>query len=259
MKKFKISVALFVLICLPAFLLSGCKGFEGYEGEYPQLYTEAIYSILDVRGYHDSHSLVDPYIKIVETDEYGRIMYTYQEIGEYALCIMQKSDEDYVYYYPDFNFIRTSKDVWAEDINERIRNSFSEESIHELKAMNDFGKELDESKCIKKPITLKKESPELSKETVNKLEALCISFAEESGCKGKGSVYRYAQFCSYDNYGRMLFYVYGIHRDVYFDLAIIFNPDWSYDETNSLLRLTENYQSDLKEFKQLHNWDQPLK
>ncbi|MDE6075985.1 MAG: hypothetical protein K2G26_06075, partial [Clostridia bacterium] len=250
----------------------GCKycSYQGYDGEYSELYTEAVYSILGAKGYYDSPSLMDPKIEILETDNYGRVMYAYNESGTIAVCIMQKADENYVYYYPDFNFIRSSCFTWVDDLKEYVSNSFSNESITSLKDLNDFDKEYDESKCIKTTITRHKETLGCSKNIEKKLETLCKQYAKDNGCKGEDSVYRYSLYCTSDDYGRMLFYIYGIHRDVKgegispnsenmsFDLAIIFNPDWSFDTANSLLWLKDNYQNDLKEFKQLHNWNQPL-
>lgn len=274
MKNFKKTISLLIFICLTIFSLSICGGcvYPGYRGDYPALYTEAICSVLGVMGHYDGSSPCDSEINILETDDYGRVIYTYYEDGTFAVCIMQKADEDYVYYYPDFNFIKTSDYTWGKDINETVNNSFSEEDITNLKELNDFDKEFDISKCIKTTITRKKTTYKFSRETEKKLEKLCKQYAKDSGCKGEDSVYRYSEYCTSDDYGRKLFYIYGIHRDVngtgehyskrktmYFHLAIIFNPDWSYDETNSLLGLKDdNYQNDLKEFKQLHNWNQTL-
>lgn len=274
MKKLKKTILFIIFICLTIFSVSICGGciYPGYRGDYPALYTEAISSILGMSGHLDGSSPCDSEIDILETDDYGRVMYTYYESGTFAVCIMQKADEDYVYYYPDFNFIKNSDYTWAEDTNEFVNNSFSQESITTLKKLNDFNKEFDETKCIKTAIIHKKETRKFNRDTEKQLKALCKQYAKDSGCKGEDSVYRYAEYCASDNYGRMLFYIYGLHGDVkgeglspnsetmYFHLAIIFNPDWSYDETNSLLGLADidNYQSDLKEFKQLHNWNQPL-
>ena len=43
-------------------------------------------------------------------------------------------------------------------------------------------------------------------------------------------------------------------------LAIIFNPDGSYDEETCVLELNDFYheQDRLKEFKELNGWNQPL-
>lgn len=279
MKRIKRTIILLILTCLTALSLSGCKNcsYQGYAGKYPALYTEAIYSILGVHGYYDSVTIADPAVEILETDEYGRVMYCYLESGKFAILIAQKTDADYVYYYPDFNFILTSdcNKEWeiythTENISEYVKNYFSAEEINQLKELNDFGKEINESNCIKTSITLKKQSPRLSKNTIANVEALCKEYAKEAGCKGKDNVYRYDILCTYDNYGRMLYYVWGVDRVVKgegissdsefmsFDLAIIFNPDWSVNETNSVLGLKDNYQNDLKKFKEFHNWNQPL-
>lgn len=274
MKRFGRIFILSGVAALIVFTLGGCTNFlkhfsyQGYNGDYPALYAEAINSVLGVFGYHDSSSLADPEIEILETDKYGRVMYKYKEDCAKAVCIVQKYDDDYVYYYPDYNFIGGA----TNDMRELELKLFAPESIENLKALNDFDKEFDESKCIKTAIISRKDSPKISKNTENQLETLCKQYAKDSGCKGEDSVYKYAIFCTYDTYGRMLYYVNGIHHDVNgegtnanstirnFNFAIIFNPDWSFDKTDTLLEISDGfYQTALKEFKQLHNWNQPLR
>ncbi len=274
MKKGKKSLVIAISLILITFPVFGCKYcyYQGYRGKYPELYTETIYSVLECSGFYDSPSLADPAIVILESDTYGRIMYCYYESNMLAICIMQESDDNYVYYYSDYNFILVPNfKPGLGTLEEVIYKAYTEKEINDFKAINDFGKEFDESKCIKRKITLKKDEPQLSKSNEQLLTNLCIAYAKESGCLGKDSVYRYARFNTYDDYGRMLYYVYGVHCDVNgeghsptseskeFHLAIIFNPDWSYDETNTFLELKDNnYQSDLKAFKELHNWNKPL-
>lgn len=273
MKKFERTVILGIMIVFATNALFGCT-YKGYESEHPALYSESINSILGVNGFYDGISLADPFIDILETDDFGRVMYMYRESTISALCIAQKYDDDYVYYYPDFNFIRVTQQVGNDNksATEIMNEYFTENDIENLKSHNDFYKKFDDDKCIKTAIITRKNSPELNNETIGRLEALCNQYAKDSGCNGEDSVYRYAEFCTYDNYGRMLYYVYGVHRDVYgegispdsttrdFHFAIIFNPDFDLDQTNALLELfdVDNYQNDLKEFKYLHNWNQPL-
>lgn len=273
MKKIKRLAIFVIMTVLAAATLCGCN-YKGYEGEHPALYAEAINSILGISGFYDSPSLADSYIDILETDDNGRVMYMYRESGIVAICIAQKHDSDYVYYYPDFNFIlaEETNGFGNKKATEIMNDCFAEDDIANLKSLNDFNQEFNENKCIKTKIITKKNSPTINKKTENQLETLCKQYAKDSGCKGEDSVYRYANFCTYDDYGRMLFYIWGVHRDVYgegispsstereFRLAIIFNPDWSYDTSNTFFELEDmfNYQNDLKEFKQLHNWNQPL-
>lgn len=277
MKKFQKVILFIILICLTTVSFSSCKScnYQGYKGDYPELYTEAVYSILTANGYGNpgAESVGDPEIAVLETDEYGRVLFAYHEENHlFAICIAQKSDENFVYYYPDFNFIIKAdyKYGYSNDINKYLANSFTEDDIKNLKTLNDFDKTFNESKCIKTAITHLKESPSINKNIEQKFKVLCKKYAKKCGCKGEDSVYRYANFCTYDDYGRMLFYIYGIHRDVngegisptsktkYFNLAIIFNSDWSYDETKCILEIMNisNYQDDLKEFKQLNYWNQ---
>ncbi|MDE7214021.1 MAG: hypothetical protein K2N42_05530 [Anaeroplasmataceae bacterium] len=268
MKKVRRRINLVFISILSLLILTGCN-YKGYRGEHKALYTEAVNSIMAVNGYYDSPSLADSEIEIIETDSYGKVLYSYHESGWYALCIAQAYDEEYVYYYEDFNFIVAERERW----NSVSDAHFTNDEIADLKKLNDFNKEFDETKCIKKEIVTLKKSPKLPKDVEKELKVLCEDFARTSGCKGESSVYRYVEFCTYDNYGRMLFYVFGIHSDMYgqgvspdsknryFDMAIIFNPDWSFDEENAILELTDlfHYQKELKKFKEYHQWNQPFK
>ena len=101
------------------------------------------------------------------------------------------------------------------------------------------------------------------------IEELCKKIARSNGCKGNDTVFRFSIYCTSDNYGRTLFYAYGLHRDVkgegispksetmYFDMAFIFGPGGA---NGSAIRLKDmyNYQDDLREFKRSNNWDRPF-
>jgi len=73
------------------------------------LFTVAIYSLLGARGYTpEYHGYVPTDIKVLEEDDYGRVLFAYCEDQNgtvTTLLIIQKSDEKYSYYYPDYNFI----------------------------------------------------------------------------------------------------------------------------------------------------------
>ena len=65
---------LFILLCI-----TGCK-YKGYSGDYPNLYTVAINSVLWNNGHSFSaDKYADSKIEIIDEDKYGRIMFTYYE------------------------------------------------------------------------------------------------------------------------------------------------------------------------------------
>lgn len=101
---------------------------------------------------------VDSKIEIIEKDKYGRTMFTYYEryyagakLSFSALIISQQSSEGYVYYYEDDNYIIMKQELFAKEIQ-----GFSDENLESLKLKNDWNKEVDLSKCVKKTITNRK-------------------------------------------------------------------------------------------------------
>lgn len=261
-KKFAVLIMLYVCI---AFVLAGCE-YKGYEGENKDLYSVAVDSLLGSRGYNmiNGEAFIDPIITILEEDEYGRILFYYFEdsqISTHSLLICQSSDDEYAYYYPDQNYISAPTE------------EFSNDDIADLKEKNDWNKEINKAKCVKVKLMQKKIQPRISKDMKKKFDILCQKVATENGCKGEEpTVFRYADYCTSDNYGRKLYYVWGVHRDVkgegispnsqtmYFDLVMVFNPDDTYDETICVMKLEDkyNYQEDLKAFKDLNNWNKPI-
>mgnify|MGYP006967403959 CR=1 FL=1 len=108
---------------IPAFLL-GCVILlyaspflmlfieRGYRGEHRDLYTVAVHNIFAIYGYESNGEVsYDPDIQIIETDDYGRVLFFYSErydgyTGDgvdygMAVVIMQSSRDGYVWYYRD--------------------------------------------------------------------------------------------------------------------------------------------------------------
>ena len=85
-------------------------------------------------------------------------MFTYYEryysganLSFSALIISQQSSEEYVYYYEDDNYIIMKQELFASKIQ-----GFSDENLESLKLLNDWNKEVDLNKCVKKTITNRK-------------------------------------------------------------------------------------------------------
>ena len=77
----KIELYIFILICfvIIGLVFNGCT-YKEYKGEYPDLYTVAINSILWNNGHsYGADKAVDSNIEVIETDEYGRILFSYYE------------------------------------------------------------------------------------------------------------------------------------------------------------------------------------
>jgi hypothetical protein len=256
-KYFFASIVIFFLVCT----LTGCQ-FTGYKGEFPELYTVAVNSLLGMKGYH-SHG--DAIIKLIEEDTFGRKLFSYYEDSYYgegwpnsfSYLICQKIDGEYVYYYADYNFI--SKE-WN-----GLEVPFTDEDIGDLKMLNDWGKEINEEKLTQVEISRKKNEPKVKIERKD-FDILFQRIAKEKGRKGDGTmVYPYAFYLTSDAYGRSIYYVTAIHKDIdkedmELHLVIIFNPDGSFDEDTCIMELKDlyNYQDDLKELKEANNWNKEL-
>lgn len=258
--KIKKMTVTIIFISLFAIFLVGCDSTKN-KGEYPELYSIAVNSLLGVLGYN-SHG--DVSIEIIEEDSFGRKLFSYSEGETYSLLISQKTNEPYVYYYPDYNFISKK---W-----EGEGTSFTKEEVEDLKRKNDWDKELNESKSIKVEITRKKTKTEIHIEDKD-FETIFKSVAQSKGYKGNDTIFRSAIYCTSDMYGRALYYAWGVGRDVngegvnqhslYMDLKliIIFNPDGSYNIDTSIMELSDmyNYQDALKAFKELNKWNLSFK
>ena len=77
----------------------GCQPAEpfAYSGDYADLYTEAIHSVLGVIGKDRIPEVgwINPSIKVLEEDSYGRKIFMYYERAlnnQYAFLVSQKSE-----------------------------------------------------------------------------------------------------------------------------------------------------------------------
>lgn len=258
----KILSSIFFIFVL---FLSGCLWTPViYEGDYPELFTEAINSIVGANGikYDGGEYQESADLEIVQEDEYGRILFSYYEASEistYNLVVSQASDDEYVYFYSDINFISAAE------------NEFSEYDVWQLLEANDWGKELSLDNTVRIKITNEKEDSQI-KINDESFEPLLRQLADSTGYLGDDLYCRFSLYMTRDTYGRVMFYVYGIGRDLYgegvspdsttryFDTVVIVNPDGTYNQNTAIMELTDffNYQQDLKSFKELNHWNEEL-
>jgi len=125
---------LFVIIALCLTLICGCRRTP-YPAEHVMVVSQTSYAYPSGNAVeHDSRS------EILETDEYGRVLFTYNNgFGVYSIGIRQKHDEKYVYYYDNVSFLYTMK-----------YREYTPEQVSDLKESNDWNKPLDEEKMIKR-------------------------------------------------------------------------------------------------------------
>ena len=265
-----------ILIVLGALLLcfAACSGFQ-YRGEHQDLYTVAVNNVFGALGYaSNGEATYDPSIEVIETDEYGRVMFFYNEgHSRYgtALIIMQKSEDGYVYYYQDDCYTPYIK---VENYNVYQSSSyqlmFTNDMILQLKDKNDWNKPLVPDKCTKIAVINSKSDGDmhLEEETI---ERVLKTYAKTNGYLGDDTLYRFSRYCNSDAYGRELHYVYAFGRDVKgegvspssvseeYALAMIFNPDGScpIDQIYRIEDPNSAYEAVLK-LKRDCGWGEPL-
>lgn len=214
-------------------LLSGCDPVHfsySKDGSGFELHQVVIYN---VAGGEVSVSLVEE----VETDGYGRILFTYcvnyeeYPIGAYVIC--QKRDDDFVYYYEDQCV------VMAPTLEE-----ISVQALEDLKKQNDWNQEFQEEKCVRKEKLIQSEGIR-SRKTVERFElddrldwayAVTDHFEE---ILGDDSLV-IAEYAGMDLEGRVLYYADcgTAEEPVYY--AVIVQPDGSIPE-GAYIRIQDFY------------------
>lgn len=263
----KISKRIFQLLSVIFILtlLSGCfiMPEDHYSGDYPELFTVAISSLLGARGYSTSEIFHEALILVIDEDSYGRIMFYYtedSEISSFNLLISQSSSETHVYFYPHFNFISLPLDeiYFERNVYGIFNVIFPEEMVEKLKQRNDWERPLNLEQAISVEIVRAKPTGPIPRAILRE------AHRESLGEHARGTVH-YRYFNS-DNYGRSIYVfskrvnarsesVSGNHHAV-----VLFQPDGTFDENLGVMELTDwfHYQEELKEFMEKNDWNQPL-
>ncbi len=242
----------FIFVTFILIVLVGC--YDGYSGDYPNLYTVAINSVLWNNG--NSYSAdwyTDPKIEIIDEDRYGRTMFTYYEkhyagadMSFSSLVICQHSNEKEVFYYEDVNYIIKQQ---PETGNIEYLNDFEEEEIEQLKIANDWNQKINLDKCIKKEITKDKPDIPHEKEIKNKI-------VNQFHLNNK-SYSLFVDFLTNDSNNKN-FIIYGFIRmdgnGIYFIGLVEINNN-SIEKINFLVPSNVyDYKTEFIEFKKANNW-----
>lgn len=249
--------------------LSGCYHTE-YKGEYPELYTVAVYNFLGRAGCWSNGELVkDSEVEVLGTDSYGRVIFFYHEgtvdWGS-GYGILQKTQDGYVYYYED-DCVLPFYDGWSGSGKILHENWFTEEELDAFKVRNDWDQPLNEEKCTKKAIVTK--APEGKIElTEDEWDALMTNYWKATIASDCSNIYTATYFLTEDVYGRELYWMYSSYVDSAdnrheYHFAVILNPDGTSNGTSAILLLDYtweetfviDYREDLKEFKQQNGWN----
>ena len=234
-----------VFLCVLTVFLTGCYDFVyKYDGNRWDLFTVASNSLLGVVGtvYKQREG---PHLEILEEDEYGRTLFYYcekAEISTHSLLIAQKTEGDYVYFYPYINFIDSEM------------NCFSDDEIMQLKNQNDWGLAIDETKMQRVKIVYS--CPGINSQRKEIFDDIREYESIEE------DVYQYHIPCQVDDYGRELLLFKGLYGDKilwseYYVVIVGIDKTYSRKSIMKLEKMT-GYQEELKQFKEANNWNQPV-
>ena len=242
----------FILLLSPIMFVTSCfREFE-YEGDYPELFSVAVNSILGAIGYSlGPPGGVQPRITLLEEDAYGRRLFLYNEevtlnISAYRI-IIQKIEGNYAYFYPHYNFISSSIEY---------RWEFTDEDMEALKKTNSWNQEMnDSSEFVRVRIVRKKEVGPISNERL--IEVYSYIFLRRSLVHQNISN-SLMIFLRTDSYGRSVYAAIGPRDDDIF--AVLFHPNHSFDPETGILLIEDRnrYQTALRLFMEANGWNTPF-
>ena len=213
------SIWLPIIFCALAFGLHSCTASREYEGEYPELFSQACYTLTYAEGKLLVHYA--PALEVLETDEYGRTLFAYSEVSdcyveeEYcslvSLLVCQFSEEEKVWFYEDISYLNCAVAASKLEYQSGYRRSevkdvlsyFTASEISELKEKNDWGQPIAKEKCIGIEIARKKASGPFRDwmEKENVMKGACQSEF------GDAIVFSREKYMCSDAYGRSLHYI----------------------------------------------------
>ena len=281
------------LLLLSLFLgLLGCVIDRTYGGEYPELYTVAVYSIPDAEGFmYHGEGAFDSRIYIWEQDDYGRTLFAYCEDYSdhvFALVICQSFDDQNVYFYPDANYVLTvleSEYVYSNSSEEYLKSrteAFYLESKETLKEANDWNKPLDKTKCVYYPITNKKSFDKKVRSLSSvQCDKILNEYSKTLNLSNPNKYpHRNNSILQVDENGMILHEIWGVHQyhdnpnwtktDPYtsYDIIlwVITDKDGNYDKENGVMVMYSEANdnnpfiynaSDILAFKEKNGWQAP--
>ena len=224
--------------------MTGCfRRDVTYDGDYPELFSVAIHSLLGARGYEVGH-LSLPDIRVISEDNHGRVLFSYREDTISSHLIIQKVDSDYAYFYPHYNFILGR----IQDVPER--------DIEALKEMNNWNQPVsDRSEFERVPIVRLKEEGPIPREILVEVCHEIFPDNPDSVRTSTQNVSGRMPFLRVDRYGRSVYF-----RSLSLGtFAVIFQPDHSFDLETGVLEITDinNYQTELRLFMEANGWNEP--
>ena len=235
-----------ILLLISTIFLTSCYRDVTYIGDYPELFSVALHSLLGTKGFEEGHS-GPPTIRVLEEDSYGRVLFSYRENEISSHLIIQKVNSDHAYFYPHYNFMLG-----------RIQD-VSEEELDGLKEANSWNQPMsDSSEFERVPIIRLKEAGPVSLEA--HIEVYFELFPQITDHLSNRNVIYQMYFLRTDRYGRSVYLARGTgsewRRNPY---AVIFQPDHSFDLERGVLEITDmdNYQTSLRLLMEVNGWNEP--
>lgn len=247
MKKRQKHWLLYIALLCILMLLNAC------EIKYPE---ERIIAVSQACYAIPGFSTGDPHNaqgKFMEKDSYGRILFAVDIYGRKAIGVCQKYDELYVYYYDNIGYLCIEGD-----------SQLSEIQVEKLKNINDWEKELNNEKMIKREIHSSGLLPAINRSNIKNQE-LAKDIGEKNILKKFPNNYKLiVDFCDQSKTGQEIFmiWIYGedekgneIKSTNRYYLMLL-NKDGTYDPEKYLVELPNLIESNepLAKIKEANNW-----
>jgi len=248
----KLSCVIFA-VTIGVSLITSClmlRPFE-YSGEYPELWSTAVRSIPSATGI--GFNGTQPGIEVIETDQYGRVLFRYGEgLPPVFRVIMQRSDDNYAYFYPHYNHMTFPRVGTGYSAIQAQRDLYNE-MIEDLKIANNWNQPLsDDSEFDRVRIVRRRVRGPVPE------GALREAFHELLIYAGRDSIPSWDSgrmlFLREDRYGRAIYeHSWGDQKWI-----VIFQPDHSFDINISFGELIgDDYQTDLRLLMEANGWNTP--
>ena len=240
-------------------LLVGCHTRDyAHEGHHPELFSVAVHSILGLRGFASENPSFDSPMEIIAEDDYGRRLFLYLENSHFAMIIIQKSSDNYAYFYPDVNFItvdvrgHSPRPIYTHRnrLPQLIDQYFTVDEISGLKEANDWGQELDKSRMVRVAITRNRPMGPICNDVVMGVYRGTLGIHYSFNSRG------HVRYLRSDRYGRSIYLGFARLDDRV--IVLLINADGTFDEATGYMIMTRDclydYQDRLQEFMDRNGW-----
>ncbi|MEG1859350.1 MAG: hypothetical protein RR193_03315 [Christensenellaceae bacterium] len=226
------------VLCICTLLLVVCIAFVACEPPAFRGIESYLYEIIAVNTpFVESDGKIDE----LETDAYGRALYSYTTNHFIVYFICQKHDADSTYYYEDFGVLV-----------KRSQDSISQKEIDILKSINDWDEPLDQTKMSSRKMKPSRSANEYYWLEVG--EIIERKFISDDN-------YEYETVpVQFDSNGKSLYYVNVYDKRDRVEskkhFFMILNADGSYNDNKYLIEVSDiyNFQNQLHEFKIQNGW-----